>query len=133
MPEMRSVHYRGRTLGEVRVYGPEDWRGRSRPMEDRDLRVINATAIADCVHAILEREPLKVCESEPDQPWITVVIREVCTASCGGQQDKKMEEDCILLYVQRYGMDQILSIWGADVNKLAEQLKTMSGLDDSPN
>lgn len=132
MPETRKIGYRGRTLGDLKVYELKDWRNTDRPATDGDLRLINVTAAADAVYESLRREPKKVGEEEPDKPWVTVVIREVCMA-LAGSQDGKLEEDVLMMYVNRHGMNQILEIWGADVGKLAEELKRMSGLDDVPD
>jgi hypothetical protein len=132
MPETRKVTYRGREIGELTVFRMEDWQNKDRAATERDLRLINATSAADAVHRILEAEPKQYDEAEPDQPWVVVVIREVCLAS-RGERDGRMEEDCLSLYVDRHGMNQILSIWGADVRKLAEKLAAMSGVEDVPN
>lgn len=132
MPEIRKVVYQGRELGEVRVFHMEDWQNRTRPATERDLRLINATSAADAVKEVLEREPKRYDQAEPDQPWVTVVIREVC-AVVHGMQDGQMEEQTLALYVSRHGMDQILAIWGADVDQLARRLAEMSGLDNVTN
>lgn len=129
MSEMRNVVYAGRTLGELRVYAIEDWRNKDRPATQRDLRLINATSAANLVHEILGREPKKSDPAEPDMPWVLVVVREVC-AVAAGRKDGQMEEQVVMLYVQRHGMDQILGIWGADVGRLKEEIGRMSGLDD---
>ncbi len=132
MSETRKVLYRGRELGELVVYHMEDWRNTTRPANERDLRLINATSAADAVKRILDAEPKQYDETEPEQPWVMVVIREVCMASCG-ERDMRLEEQALMLYVERHGMNQILSIWGADVGKLTEQLAQASGLEDVPN
>jgi len=132
MPEMRKVVYRGRELGEVRVFFLEDWQNTTRPATDRDLLLINATSAADAVREVLEREPKRYDEAEPDRPWVTVVVREVC-AAVHGFRDGRLEEQALSLYVSRHGMDQILAIWGADVEQLARRLAEMSGLDDVVN
>ncbi len=131
--ERIPVTYRGRNLGELKLYRREDWRNDKREPTERDFLIINATSGADLVREILEREPMKVGPDEPDKPWVTVVVREVAMAASGGRQDEKMEEQVLILYVSRHGMDQILGIWGADVGKLAEQLKAASGLEDTEN
>lgn len=129
MPTTKSVMYRGRTIGDLAVYAMEDWTNTSRPATARDLRLINATSAADLVHAVLAREPKQRDPAEPEMPWIVVVVREVCLVAAG-KKDGQMEEQVLLLYVQRYGMDQILEIWGADIVRLKEEIGRMSGLDD---
>jgi hypothetical protein len=131
MPEMKKVLYRGRELGEVAVYHVEDWRNTTRPAGEKDLRLINATSAADSLQRILTVEPKQCDELEPDQPWLTVALREVCTAS-SGERDMKLEEMALLLYVERHGMNQILSIWGADIGKLAEELEKLRDEEDNP-
>ena len=44
-----------------------------------------------------------------------------------------MEEDVLLAYVSRHGMDQILGIWGADIGELAAHLKAVSSVEDAGN
>ncbi len=132
MPTVRKVEYRGRILGELTVYAVEDWRNEQRPATERDLRLINATAMADTLHGVLTRDPRKVAEEEPNQPWLLVALREVCTAGLG-RRDQKMEEQALLLYVQRHGMNQILGIWGADVGKIGEELERMLAVDNVPS
>jgi hypothetical protein len=129
MSTTKSVMYRGRTIGDLVLYAMEDWRNTDRPATARDLRLINATSAADLVHAILAREPKQRDPAEPETPWVVVVVREVC-AVAAGQKDGQMEEQVLLLYVQRHGMDQILEIWGADIVRLKEEIGRMSGLDD---
>ena len=131
MPETKKVGYAGKDLGEITVYGVGDWTNKDRPATEKDLRLINATAAADFVFEALKREPLKVCEEEPDQPWVTVLLRVACTASLG-MRDERMEEQTLMLYVNRHGMNQILEIWGTDVGRLAEELAKLSGVDDIP-
>lgn len=130
--ETKSIEYRGRAIGGLRVYSLSDWTNKDREPTDSDLRLINVTAAADAVRDILKSEPKKVGEEEPDKPWVTVVVREVC-AALAGSQDGKLEEDVLMMYVNRHGMNQILEIWGADVGKLAEELARMSGVDDVPD
>jgi hypothetical protein len=132
MSTTKKVEYRGRTLGEVTVYAIEDWRNESRPATERDLRLINATAMADTLFQVLKRDPRKVADEEPNQPWLLVALREVCTAGLGWR-DQKMEEQALLLYVQRHGMNQILEIWGADVEKIGEELERMLAVDNVPS
>ncbi len=129
MPTTKKIEYRGRILGDLTIYGPEDWRNEKRPATERDLRLINATSAADTVHRILKREPLKVSEEEPDKPWLIVVLREVAFAAVGSH-DGKVQEQVLQLYVSRHGMDQILEIWGADVVRLKEEIGRMSGAED---
>lgn len=129
MPETKKVLYRGRELGEVTVFHLGDWRNKERPATEKDLRLINATSAADALKRVLEAEPRQYDEAEKDQPWVTVALREVCTAS-SGERDLRLEEMALLLYVERHGMDQILSIWGADIGKLAAKIAQASGVDD---
>jgi hypothetical protein len=129
MPTEKKVEYRGRHLGDLRVFSVEDWQNKDRPATEKDLRLMNATSAADLVFAVLRREPLKVSEEEPDKPWVVVVLREVCAAAAG-MRDGRMEEQVLMLYVSRNGMNQILEIWGADVGRLQEEIGRMSGVDD---
>ncbi len=114
------------------MYGPGDWKNQSRQATERDLRLINATAAADCLQSVLRREPLQSTPEEPELPWVMVALREVCTTSCGFR-DQKMEEHTLLLYVQRHGMDQILEIWGADVGRLQGEIERMLAIEDQPS
>lgn len=132
MPKMRPVEYRGRHLGDLRVYGVEDWVRKDKQPGEADFKLISVTAGADLVREILEREPLRVGTEEPDKPWITVVVREVAMA-VAGRQDDRTEEDILFTYVNRHGMGQILEIWGADVGELAAHLRASSGVEDAEN
>lgn len=131
MPTTKKVKYRGRKLAKLMVHDLGDWRNETRPATEKDLRLINATRAADCLHEILKREPLKVTPEEPDVPWVMVALREVCSA-VGGFRDQKLEEEALLLYVSRHGMDQILEIWGADVVRLKEDMERVLGIENTP-
>lgn len=129
--EIRKLEYRGRPLADLKVYELSDWRNQERAATAADLRLINVTAAADAVRDALRAEPKKVEESEPDQPWVMVVVREATTL-LAGTRDQKMEEDVLMMYVNRHGMNQILEIWGADVGSLVEELGKLSGIEDVP-
>lgn len=132
MSTIKRVMYRGRQLGELTVHDLGDWKNTSRPATEKDLRLINATVAADFLHSVLAREPLQSAPEEPELPWVMVVLREACTAS-GGRRDQKMEEQALLLYVERHGMDQILGIWGADVGRLQTEIEKMLAVEDAPS
>ncbi len=132
MPTTKKVEYRGRLIGHVRVFVLEDWQNKERPAKEKDLQLINATAAADSLYEVLSRDPRRVADEEPDLPWVMVVLREVCTASAG-RRDQMLEEHALLLYVQRFGMDQILGIWGADIGVLKGEIERMLALDNGPS
>lgn len=121
MPTKKSVKYKDRLLGELTFYTKEDWQVKDREPTEKDFLIMASSMGADLVYEILEREPKQFDPQEPEMPWPIVVIREIA-ATYSDCKNEKLEEEIMLMYTTKYGMDQILSIWGADIGKLAESI-----------
>lgn len=121
--------YSGRELGVLKKFGREDWAVKDREPTERDFKLIAASAVAEFAYSVMQREPKKCDESEPEAPWPMVVIREGCRSE-DGSRDVAAEEDAMHMYVMKYGMDQILAIWGADVGELLSKIE--SSLEEEP-
>lgn len=122
MPTKKLVKYKDRLLGELTFYTKEDWQVKDREPTEKDFLVMASSMGADLVHEILEREPKQFDLQEPELPWPIVIIREIAT-TYSERRDEKLEEEIMIMYTAKYGMDQILNIWGADVTKLASDIE----------
>lgn len=119
------VRYRGVHLGDLETFEEKDWRNRERPPSEADWRAIRCHAAHKLLYEALEKHPITEHPSAPDVPWIVVVLREVCSAAMDGTRDEAFEEEVLRLYVLRYGMGQILKIWGVDVGRLMAGIERM--------
>ncbi len=109
-------------LGDLDVFERSDWKNESREPEEKDFRVIRVHAAASLVHAALERNPVISHPAEPEIPWPMIVIREACRAS-EGVRSPSFEEEVTGFYVSKYGMNQLVQIWGGDVGPLLESME----------
>jgi hypothetical protein len=122
MPTKKPVKYRDRLIGELTLYTKEDWQVKDREPTEKDFLIMTSSMGADLTHEILEREPKQFDPQEPEMPWPIVIIREIATAysDC---KNTELEEEIMIMYTSKYGMDQLLGIWGADIPKLAEDIE----------
>lgn len=116
------MRYADILLGEVERYGAKDWRNPRRAPAEADFLFIRARKAADFLHEVLGRHPLKSHPREPDLPWPVVVLRQACVA-LGGPNNRRLEEAAMRDYLDRYGVDQFVKVWGGDPRDLARELE----------
>lgn len=122
MPKKIEVTYADLVLGEMEVYGVEDWRNPSRAPTEGDFMKIRARAAADFLHEVLKRHPLLSHPKEPDLPWPVAVLRRACVA-VGQGGNRKLEEEAMRTYLGIYGVDRFVEIWGGNPAELARELE----------
>jgi len=116
------VRYSGMHLGDLKVVERSDWRNRDREPTPLDWELANVALSAQAIYEIVERFPKRPDGEDRTEPWILTVCRAVCDAAEIGHS-KDLEEDVLRQYVDRYGMGQIVEMYGINQRGLAERLE----------
>lgn len=122
MPKKIQVTYADLDLGEISVYGTDDWKNPSRAPDERDFLTIRSRAVSDFLHEVLARHPLQSHPKEPDVPWPVVVLRRACVA-VGHGGDRKLEEEAMRTYLHMHGLDRFVQLWGGDPAEVQRELE----------
>lgn len=116
------VKYNGVHLGDLKVVERSDWRNREREPAPLDWELAKVALSAQAIYEVVERFPKRPDGEDGEEPWILTVCRAVCDAAEDGHS-KDLEEDVLRQYVDRYGMGQIVEMYGIDKRRLAERLE----------
>lgn len=122
MPKLRPVVFAGTHLGDIPVYGPGDWRNPDRAPTEADFRNVALVCARDFLNQALIRHPLQDHPAEPGVPWPLVVLREASRAALDGRSDPSFEGSVLRAYLDRYGMNQVIRIYGGDPGRVLERL-----------
>lgn len=116
------VKYNGVHLGDLKVVERSDWRNQDREPAPLDWELAKVALSAQAIYEIVERFPKRPDGEDGNEPWILTVCKAVCDATEAGHS-RDLEEDVLRQYVDRYGMGQIVEMYGIDRRRLAERLE----------
>lgn len=115
------VKYNGVHLGDLKVVERSDWKNRSREPAPLDWELAKVALSAQAIYEVVDRFPKRPDGEDGEEPWILTVCKAVCDAAEAGHS-RDLEEDVLRQYVDRYGMGQIVEMYGIDKRRLAERL-----------
>jgi len=118
------VKYNGCYLGDLKVVERSDWRNRSREPAPLDWELAKVALSAQAIYEIAERFPRRPDGPDADEPWLLTVCRVVCDHAEAGHA-KELEEDVFRQYIDRYGVGQMMGMFGANRESLARHLEDM--------
>lgn len=120
----KSVYWLGNFITNIEIYDESDWKGNKTP-EKKDFDTIRIYQSAKALHKAVHKYPK--CPY-PDftlkKPWVQVLLQLICMTLIGNQ-DLVFEEQVMRYYLQKYGMDQLLEVFGVDVVKLKQEIDNM--------
>lgn len=130
MASTKPVILSGVHLGDLTTVEKSDWKNREREPTPLDFEKIRVTLAARAVYEILEKHHRALGGMSQEELWPTVVIAAVCIAA-KGRKDLPFEEDVLLEYVNKYGMNQIIRSAGGDPARVMEMLER--AMKDQPS
>ena len=116
------VRYNGVHLGDLKTVERSDWRNRDRDPAPLDWELAKVALSAQAVYEILERFPRRPDGEDREEHWVLTVCKAVCGAAEEGHS-RDLEEDVLRQYVHRYGMGQIIEMYGVDRHALTKRLE----------
>jgi hypothetical protein len=122
------VKYNGVHLGDLKVVERSDWKNRGREPAPLDFELAKVALSAQAIYEIAERHPRRPDGKDDDEPWLLTICRAVCDAAEEGHS-RDLEEDVFRQYIDRYGMDQIISMFGGDPRRMRDRLEELRKSD----
>lgn len=116
------VKYNGVYLGDLKVVERSDWKNGSREPAPLDFELVKVALSAHAIYEIAERHPKRPDGKDQEEPWLLTICRAVCDAAEDGHS-RDLEEDVFRQYIDKYGMGQILSMFGGDPRRINDQLE----------
>lgn len=116
------VIYNGIHLGDLKIIERADWTHKDREPTPLDFELTQTTLCARTMYEIVELHPKRPLGPDEDEPWILTICKAVCSTHEDGKS-REAEESVFRQYIDRYGMGQIISMFGGDPARIGEQLE----------
>lgn len=118
------VKYNGHHLGFLKVVERSDWKNSSREPAPLDWELAKIALSAQAIYEIAERFPKRPDGEDVDEPWLLTVCRVVCDHAEAGHA-RELEEDVFRQYIDRYGVGQMMEMFGADPERLRRHIEEL--------
>jgi hypothetical protein len=125
MPGQIPIKYKDLYLGDLITVSSNDWINKQRQPTPLDFEMVKIQLAAHAIYEILDRHPDHPGDQEnDDDPWFITILKLVCHISKNGQF-REFEEDVLRYYIERYGMNQIIQMFGGSPQKIFEEIENM--------
>lgn len=120
----KPVYWKDIFLTEVSIYDISDWKG-TLPPSTKDWENIIIFQSIKSLHNALEHNPCYPRDMHnSEQPWIQIILHRIMD-TLSVPNDRILEEKIIKKYLSKHGMNQILEIFGLNIDEVMQSLDNM--------
>lgn len=120
----QPVQWNGYFLTEMDVYDATDWKGQLPPGK-QDFERIHIYQAREALFRALAKSPHCPNQDSPGpHPWVQTVLKCICK-TVADPNDRLFEEKVIQSYLHKFGMDQLLEIYGINIHQLKQEINNM--------